>query len=84
MPHTPPDAPTHTDSHAGPGSALWDALSEAGPSGATISDLMTACGMGRSWVYNQLRVFSRAGRAVQTVRGHWRAVGGQSSGGDRA
>ena len=35
---------------------------------------MAACGMGRSWVYYRLREHARAGRAVQTTRGAWRAV----------
>ena len=41
---------------------------------APIMDLMTACGMGRSWVYYRLREHARAGRAVQTTRGSWWAV----------
>ena len=41
----------------------------AGPDGAPITDLMAACGMGRSWVYYRLREHAQAGRAVQTTRG---------------
>jgi S-DNA-T family DNA segregation ATPase FtsK/SpoIIIE len=59
---------------AAPDAALWDALSAAGPDGAAIADLMAATGMGRSWVYYRLAGYARAGRAVQTVRGSWRAV----------
>ena len=54
--------------------ALWAALLTAGPDGAPITDLMAACGMGRSWVYYRLREHARAGRAIQTTRGAWRAV----------
>jgi hypothetical protein len=30
--------------------------------------------MGRSWVYSRLREHARAGRAVQTAPGAWRAI----------
>ena len=40
-----------------------------GPDGVLITDLMTACGMGRRRVYYRLREHPRAGRAVQTTRG---------------
>jgi S-DNA-T family DNA segregation ATPase FtsK/SpoIIIE len=67
-------APAGTADRAGPEAALWDALRAAGPDGATVAALMAACGMGRSWVYYRLREHARAGRAVQTVRGSWRAA----------
>ncbi len=65
---------TDGDGHDGPEAALWAALLTAGPDGAPITDLMAACGMGRSWVYYRLREHARAGRAIQTTRGAWRAV----------
>lgn len=35
---------------------------------------MSACGMGRSWVYYRLQELAAAGRAVQAGHGSWRAV----------
>jgi len=57
-----------------PETALWAALRRAGAEGALIADLMSACGMGRSWVYYRLREHARAGRAARTTRGAWRAI----------
>jgi S-DNA-T family DNA segregation ATPase FtsK/SpoIIIE len=76
-PQTAGNGPHHGDSGNAPDrpeTALWAALLNAGPDGLLITDLMTACGMGRSWVYYRLREHSRAGRAVQTTRGSWRAA----------
>src|SRR5262249_6314987 len=83
-PGEPPAAPAwllggepalaHDTAQAGPEAALWDALSAAGPEGVSVAALMAACGMGRSWVYYRLREHARAGRAVQTMRGFWRAA----------
>jgi S-DNA-T family DNA segregation ATPase FtsK/SpoIIIE len=67
-------APAGTEGRANPEAVLWDALHAAGPEGASVAALMAACGMGRSWVYYRLREHARAGRAVQTMRGSWRAV----------
>ena len=67
--------------HDGPGSGtMGRATAEPGPDGAPITDLMAACGMGRSWVYYRLREHAQAGRAVQTTRGAWRghAAGGRA------
>ncbi|MGH3905488.1 MAG: hypothetical protein ACRDTE_15065 [Pseudonocardiaceae bacterium] len=66
--------PSGTAGEETPETALWVALRRAGPNGAPIADLMTACGMGRSWVYYRLREHARSGRAVRTMRGAWRAV----------
>jgi S-DNA-T family DNA segregation ATPase FtsK/SpoIIIE len=62
--------------------ALWAALRRAGPDGVTVAALVTITGKGRTWVYERLREHSAAGRAVQTLRGHWRATdpGGPPSG----
>jgi S-DNA-T family DNA segregation ATPase FtsK/SpoIIIE len=76
-PRTPQTAslgPAGGDEPEGPETALWASLLRAGPDGVPITDLMAACGMGRSWVYYRLREHARAGRAVQTTRGSWRAV----------
>jgi hypothetical protein len=56
--------------------ALWAALTSARPQGATIGELMAACGMGRSWVYARLAELAQAGHAVQVSRGTWRAAPG--------
>ena len=69
-PQTAGDGQADGDGHDdGPEAALWAALLTARPDGAPITDLMAACGMGRSWVYYRLRGHARAGRAVQTTRG---------------
>ena len=77
-PQTAGNGPAHRATRRndadGPETALWAALLNAGPDGATITDLMAACGMGRSWVYYRLREHARSGRSVQTTRGSWRAV----------
>lgn len=54
--------------------AVRKALCAAGDEGATVADLMAACGMGRSWVYYRLGELADAGRAVQATRGTWRAI----------
>lgn len=92
-PDVPPDEPEPDhDGQAGPGgmpadddsarpepeAALWEALCAAGDDGATVADLMAACGMGRSWVYYRLSALADAGRAVQASRGTWRAVPGDA------
>ena len=59
---------------ADPETALWDALLAAPAEGVPVADLMEATGMGRSWIYYRLQEHAAAGRAVQTVRGHWRAI----------
>ncbi|HEV2375164.1 MAG TPA: FtsK/SpoIIIE domain-containing protein [Streptosporangiaceae bacterium] len=69
-------APAHAEGQADPEMALWDALVSAGPDGTPVAELMTATGMGRRWVYYRLRELASTGRAVQTIRGHWRAVPG--------
>jgi len=56
-----------------PHRALLAALRDAPPDGATIAELIAACGMRRSWVYAQLRQHAHAGRANQVSRGRWRA-----------
>ncbi len=62
------------EDHAGPETALWAALSSAGPEGVSVTALVTASGMGRSWVYYRLAEHAAAGRAVQVRRGCWRAA----------
>ena len=62
------------DSAADPEAILWAALSLAPDQGISVSDLMSATGMSRRWVYYRLRELADAGRAVQTERGNWRAT----------
>jgi S-DNA-T family DNA segregation ATPase FtsK/SpoIIIE len=79
-PSTPQTAPQppHTENQAEgtdrPETALWDALVDAGPEGASVAELQAACGMARRWVYYRLQEHNLAGRAVQVRRGYWRAV----------
>ena len=75
VPQTGPETPTRGDDPSGPETALWAALVDAGPNGATVGELIAACGMSRSWVYYRLREHAQAGRAAQTARGAWRAAG---------
>jgi S-DNA-T family DNA segregation ATPase FtsK/SpoIIIE len=56
-----------------PDTALLCALRQAPPGGASVPDLMTATGMGRTWVYDRLQDHATDGRAVQVSRGRWRA-----------
>jgi DNA segregation ATPase FtsK/SpoIIIE, S-DNA-T family len=57
-----------------PETALWDALVDTGPGGASAAELEAACGMARRWVYYRLQEHAQAGRAVQVRRGYWRAA----------
>jgi DNA segregation ATPase FtsK/SpoIIIE, S-DNA-T family len=83
MPRTTPEpresdgtGQAHGDDQDRAEAALWAALNEAGPRGVTVAELMTACGMGRSWFYYRLGELADAGRVVQVARGAWRATGG--------
>jgi S-DNA-T family DNA segregation ATPase FtsK/SpoIIIE len=64
--------------------ALWAALQAAPGYGATIGELVDACGdRSRRWVYGRLTDWQQAGRVVSTYRGRWRANlpdGGQADG----
>jgi hypothetical protein len=84
---TSPDEPgraaisNHATARNGPGSTvgtpdtlLWQALQDTPAEGASVADLMTITGMGRSWVYYRLSEHAAVGRAVQVTRGYWRAT----------
>lgn len=77
-PHTAPDgrkpATGPQDAADGPQGALWTALRHAGPEGVSVGELVKITGKGRTWVYERLRELAAVGRAVQTIRGHWRAT----------
>jgi DNA segregation ATPase FtsK/SpoIIIE, S-DNA-T family len=60
----------------GPETALWDALSNAGPKGVPVAELARVTGRSRRWVYYRLTGLASEGRAVQTIRGRWRAAPG--------
>ena len=74
----PGELPDDDSGRPEPEAALREALCAAGDDGATVADLMAACGMGRSWVYYRLSALADAGRAVQASRGTWRAVPGDA------
>jgi S-DNA-T family DNA segregation ATPase FtsK/SpoIIIE len=79
-----PAIPSHADTDGSipdstvdtPDALLWQALQNAPAEGASVADLMTITGMGRSWVYYRLSEHAAAGRAVQVTRGCWRASRG--------
>lgn len=79
-PQTGEPGSVRVDDRSNPETALWAALAGAGTDGATVGDLMAACGMSRSWVYYRLREHATAGRAAQTARGAWQAVPPPSDG----
>ena len=66
----PDDAPA-TDGD--PVTALRAALEQAPESGVTVRELTEATGMGRTWIYNQLKSLDTNGHARQVTRGRWRA-----------
>ena len=47
-----------------------------GTSPATPSDLMAACGMGRSWVFDRLGALAEIGMVTQVSRGRYAMVPG--------
>ncbi|MGH3611216.1 MAG: hypothetical protein ACRDRK_01055 [Pseudonocardia sp.] len=51
--------------------SLWAALRAAPEHGRSVADLMTATGMGRSWVYARLQEHAAAGAVAQVARGRW-------------
>jgi S-DNA-T family DNA segregation ATPase FtsK/SpoIIIE len=53
---------------------LWAALVQAPEEGIAVTDLITITGNSRSWVYQRLQEHAKAGHAVRTARGHWRAT----------
>ena len=54
-----------------PAAALWAALLAAPGSGCSVRELMTATGMGRTWVYARLQELAAEGRVAQISRGRW-------------
>ena len=58
-----------------PVTALRAALEHAPESGVTVRELTEATGMGRTWIYNQLKTLDTSGHAQQVTRGRWGATG---------
>jgi DNA segregation ATPase FtsK/SpoIIIE, S-DNA-T family len=82
-PQTRRATPARGSDRLTPEMALWAALSDAGPEGVPVAQLVQATGKGRTWVYERLQRWAKAGRVIQTVRGHWRSTApgdGQASG----
>jgi len=57
-----------------PETVLRDTLRTAPAQGRTVSELMTATGMGRSWIYARLQAHAAAHRVTQVTRGRWVAT----------
>jgi len=57
-----------------PERALWAALRKAPGAGASVEELISACGMSRSWVYYRLRRWADSGQVITTQPGRWRAT----------
>jgi S-DNA-T family DNA segregation ATPase FtsK/SpoIIIE len=68
------DGPLSGDEQEDPDAILRRALSAAPAKGISASDLITATGMSRRWVFYRLRRLEADGYAVQMVRGYWRTV----------
>lgn len=68
------DEPLAEAGQQDPDATLRRALSAAPAEGVPVSDLITATGMSRRWVFYRLRQLAADGYAVQTVRGHWRTA----------
>jgi DNA segregation ATPase FtsK/SpoIIIE, S-DNA-T family len=81
-PQTRRDSVPDAADSAGPDAALWAALSDAGPGGVSVAELLALTGMTRPTLYRRLRAHARAGRVVRTIRGSWRASGAPSGRGD--
>ena len=67
------------DANDEPEAILWAALSLAPDEGSTVTELMAATGMGRSWVYYRLRGLAERGQVIQVSHGRWRAAGGDNT-----
>jgi S-DNA-T family DNA segregation ATPase FtsK/SpoIIIE len=74
-PHNPGQDLMPSHEQGSPETALWDALSHAGPDGVPAGVLLQVTGMSKTTLYRRLRALATAGRAVQTARGCWRAAG---------
>ncbi|QYN32590.1 hypothetical protein K1T35_28920 [Pseudonocardia sp. DSM 110487] len=62
---------SHETSPDDAAASLWAALRDAPEHGRSVKDLMTATGMGRSWVYARLQELAAAGAVTQVARGRW-------------
>jgi DNA segregation ATPase FtsK/SpoIIIE, S-DNA-T family len=73
-PQTPDQHMTDSAASSEADAALWAALSEARANGIPAAELLRVTGMSRTTLYRRLRALAKAGRAVQTVYGSWRAA----------
>jgi hypothetical protein len=76
VPHAAPgeDGPVTGYGRQDPDAILNDMLSSAPAEGIPVGELIRATDMSRRWVFYRLSQLAAEGRAVQTVRGHWRAT----------
>ena len=74
LPQAAEDDPAHRRGRDEPGTALWTALTNAGPDGVGVAELLALTGMTRPTLYRHLRAHADAGRVVQVSRGYWRAA----------
>ena len=74
-PRTTEHGEAHGDDPNGPQTVLWAALTDAGPEGVSVTELLAVTGMTRPTLYRHLQTHAKAGRAIQVARGHWRAAG---------
>ena len=71
------DAPMpRADERPDPETALRAALSDAGPEGVSVAELVHVTGKGRTWIYDRLHLWAKTGHVSQTARGRWRATPG--------
>jgi S-DNA-T family DNA segregation ATPase FtsK/SpoIIIE len=73
-PQTGEPASPRAEGFPRPETALWDALTDAGPGGVAVTELLAITGMTRPTLYRHLQAHAAAGRAVQMARGYWRAA----------
>ncbi|NMO50935.1 cell division protein FtsK [Actinoplanes sp. TBRC 11911] len=71
--HRPHALESPTKSGDDPERALLTALAEASDEGLTISELIEATSMRRTWIYDRLQALAATDGARQVSRGRWRA-----------
>lgn len=73
-PHKAPGTTGAGPGVSGPDVALWEALKQAPPTGASVADLMGATGQSKTALYRRLQALRAQGRAAQISRGRWKAT----------
>jgi DNA segregation ATPase FtsK/SpoIIIE, S-DNA-T family len=69
----PSDEPPASEAED-PETVLWESLHTAPAQGRSVTELMTATGMGRSWIYARLQAHAAAHCVTQVTRGRWVAT----------